>query len=309
MAAASVETMKGARQRQAQVAIPEQAAPEAEPRVAKPRGAWWSRVWLSLTLLVIIAGFVLPTERYLNPQYGYGYALGIIGGSMMLVLLVYPLRKRKRSLAFLGSIPAWFRVHMVFGVIGPLAILYHANFGLGATNSNVALFCMLIVASSGLIGRYLYARIHHGLYGRRASLNELARDAARLREHSGALRVLPGLMDEIEKAEKHIGAPSMLFVRPFLAAWRQKMERRRLRRLIEHAIGIAAARSSVIEEQQQRLQQTARQYVEARLMAARRVAEFEASERLFAAWHILHMPLFITMVIVGIVHVFAVHMY
>ena len=46
-----------------------------------------------------------------------------------------------------------------------------------------------------------------------------------------------------------------------------------------------------------------------RLMAARRVAEFEASERLFAAWHILHLPLFFILVIVGIVHVIAVHVY
>lgn len=317
MAAASVEAMKGVRQRQAPAAArvqagqrrSEQADLEEEPRGEGRGGAWWSRVWLSLTLLAIVAGLVLPTERYLNPQYGYGYALGIVGGLMMLALLVYPLRKRKRSLAFLGSIPAWFRIHMVFGVIGPLAILYHANFGLGATNSNVALICMLIVGSSGLIGRYLYARVHYGLYGRRASLNELVRDAERLREHSGALRVLPGLMDEIAMAERHIGAPSLLFVRPFLAAWRQRSELRRLRRLIEHSIGIAATRSRVIAWQRERLNRAAQQYIEARLVAVRRVAEFEASERLFAAWHIVHMPLFITMVVVGIVHVFAVHMY
>jgi hypothetical protein len=44
-------------------------------------------------------------------------------------------------------------------------------------------------------------------------------------------------------------------------------------------------------------------------MAARRVAEFEACERLFAAWHVLHLPLFVMLVIVGIVHVIAVHVY
>ena len=44
-------------------------------------------------------------------------------------------------------------------------------------------------------------------------------------------------------------------------------------------------------------------------MAARRVAEFESCERLFSAWHILHMPLFVMLVIVGIVHVIAVHVY
>jgi hypothetical protein len=280
-----------------------------QTQVARRRGNWRSRVGLSLAASVIVAGLLLPTERYLNPQYGFGYALGIMGGSMMLALLVYPLRKRKPSLAFLGSIRVWFRIHMVLGVVGPVAILYHSNFSLGATNSNVALACMLIVAGSGLVGRYLYTRIHHGLYGRRASLNELARDAERLREHSGELRVLPGLMDEIERAEKHIGAPSIMLLRPLLAAVRQRSELSRMKRLIRDAVGIAAARSSVVAEQRERLTGAAQRYVEARLVAARRVAEFEPSEKLFAAWHVLHMPLFVMLVVVGIVHVFAVHMY
>jgi hypothetical protein len=80
-------------------------------------------------------------------------------------------------------------------------------------------------------------------------------------------------------------------------------------RLIGHAVGIAAARSDVVAGERGRLTQAAQRYVEARLVAARRVAEFEASERLFAAWHVLHMPLFLMLVVVGVVHVFAVHMY
>jgi hypothetical protein len=282
---------------------------KAQPEGVRRRKGWRSAVGLSLAAMAIIAGLILPTQRYINPQYGFGYALGIIGGSMMLALLIYPLRKRKPSLAFLGSIRAWFRIHMVLGVVGPLAILYHSNFSLGATNSNVALACMLIVAGSGLVGRYLYARIHHGLYGRRASLRELTRDAERLRQHSGELQLLPGLMGEIEKAERHIGEPSIMLIRPLLAAWRQRREVHRMKRLTRHAVGIAAARSTVVAEQRERLTRAAHRYIEARLVAARRVAEFESSERLFSAWHVLHMPLFLMLVVVGIVHVFAVHMY
>lgn len=268
-----------------------------------------SHIGLTLALIALVAGLVLPTERYLAPRYGVGYALGITGGLMMIALLIYPLRKRKPSLAFLGSIRGWFRAHMVFGVIGPLAILYHANFSLGATNSNVALACMLVVASSGLVGRYLYTRIHHGLYGRRATLKELSTDAERLRGHSGALGMLPGLMEEIAKAEHRIGQPSILLTRLFIAAWRQKAEVRRMKRLIANIIGIAATSSRVVSGQRERLTRAACHYVVARLVAARRVAEFEASEKLFAAWHILHLPLFLMLVIVGIVHVFAVHVY
>lgn len=287
------------------IQVPTQAAVPGRERRRSSR----SRIWLALTLLTIVAGLALPTERYLTPRYSVGYSLGIAGGLMMLALLVYPLRKRKPSLAFLGSIRGWFRAHMVLGVVGPLAILYHCNFSLGATNSNVALVCMLVVASSGLVGRYLYTRIHHGLYGRRATLNELAADADRLRAHSGALGMLPGLVEEIARAEQRIGRPSALLVRPVVAAWRQRVERHRLERFIRNTVGVAAESSRVVSGQRARLTRAAYRYVVVRLMAARRVAEFEASARLFAAWHVLHLPLFMMLVIVGIVHVIAVHVY
>jgi hypothetical protein len=41
----------------------------------------------------------------------------------------------------------------------------------------------------------------------------------------------------------------------------------------------------------------------------RQILELHFYERLFAIWHLLHMPLFIMMVITGFVHVYAVHAY
>jgi len=268
-----------------------------------------SHVGLWLALAAIVAGLLLPTQRYITPQDGFGYWLGIVGGSFMLALLIYPMRKRMPRLAVIGSVRFWFRTHMVLGVVGPLAILYHANFSLGATNSNVALACMLIVAGSGLVGRFLYARIHHGLYGQKATLRELAADADNLRNHSGALKVLPGLMDEVERAEREIGRPAPMIVRPVLAGIRERRESRRIRRLVRDAVAMAATRSATLQQERARFTRTASDYVSARLRAARRIAEFEASERLFAIWHVLHMPLFVVLVIVGVVHVIAVHVY
>jgi hypothetical protein len=285
-------------------------AAAAEGVRGKDRGLRrWPAFGLLLSFAVIVAGLLLPTERYLHPQYGAGYWLGIAGGSLMLVMLVYPLRKRARFLAIPGSVPFWFRLHMAFGIAGPIAILYHSNFSLGATNSNVALGCMLIVAGSGLIGRYLYARIHHGLYGRLATVRELAGAADGLKSHAGALRLLPGIVGEVEQAEARIGEPAPLVVRPFRAAWRARRETRRLRRLVRSAVAMAAARTPALQAERVRFTRAACTYVSSRLRAARRVAEFEACERLFAAWHILHLPLFVMLLIVGIVHVIAVHVY
>jgi hypothetical protein len=108
------------------------------------------KVYLLLTLL-IIAGYLLRDFGLITPEYGAGYWLGIVGGSLMLALLLYPFRKRLRILHFLGPTKHWFRMHMAFGLVGPLLILYHCNFQLGSINSQVALYCMLLVAGSGII--------------------------------------------------------------------------------------------------------------------------------------------------------------
>src|SRR5215831_7463863 len=135
-----------------------------------------------LTVVALLAvGYWFPTERYISPQRGIGYALGIVGGSAMLVLLLYPLRKRLRWMSFMGSTKHWFQTHMVLGIVGPLLILYHCTFTTGATNSNVALICMLVVSGSGLFGRYFYSRIHNGLYGSKATLADLQAHAQRMR--------------------------------------------------------------------------------------------------------------------------------
>jgi len=39
------------------------------------------------------------------------------------------------------------------------------------------------------------------------------------------------------------------------------------------------------------------------------VARFSAYERLFSLWHVIHVPFIFMLVISGIIHVIAVHMY
>ena len=126
-----------------------------------------------------MAGQIAGREEFI-PDEGVGYWLGIAGGTTLLFQLAYPLRKRSKSMRRMGSATSWFRLHMILGIVGPILILYHSNFSLGATNSNVALFTLLAVAASGVIGRYFYGRIHRGLYGTHADLTDLLTDATSL---------------------------------------------------------------------------------------------------------------------------------
>jgi len=262
----------------------------------------------------LIIGWVFPTERYITPKRGLGYALGIIGGSMMLLLFLYSARKRIRWLNFLGPTVGWFRFHMTLGILGPLCILYHSNFHLGASNSNVAFFSMLIVAGSGLVGRYIYANIHHGLYGHKLTLNELQAGAAGLRATSGAISFLPELVSRLEAHEKRLLAagphlPVLGFVKPAVVGVVTANARWRLHGYIGRALREAARNSSTIAAERKRLRRTARSYVDKRLAATRHVADFQGYERLFSLWHALHLPLIFMLIVAGVVHVIAVHVY
>jgi hypothetical protein len=264
--------------------------------------------------IALYVGWRFPTERYITPERGIGYALGILGGSLMLLLFLYSARKHFRWLAFLGPVAQWFRVHMVLGILGPLCILYHSNFSLGAANSNVALFSMLTVATSGLVGRYIYARIHFGLYGRKADLGALRQGAAGLRELSGTVSFLPQLVERLEASERKLLATGphiavLGLAKPIFVAWNAFVARWRLRGYVRRALHLAARNSPTIAAQRKRLRRAAASYIDRRLIATRRVADFQAFERLFSVWHALHLPLIFMLLVAAVVHIVAVHVY
>ncbi|HXQ64269.1 MAG TPA: hypothetical protein VN787_05400 [Steroidobacteraceae bacterium] len=287
-------------------------AVQSVPAASAPPALRVSKAMLGLiaSTLVLVVGWLVPLDRYLTPRSGIGYWLGIIGGSLMLALLIYPARKRIPSLAPIGTPRTWFKIHMVLGVVGPLCILYHSGYHLGAANSNVALFSMLIVAGSGLVGRYLYTRIHHGLYGRKTSLEELRADAENLKsEASGAARLLPELAARIDAGEQRIANGILLLPQPLAAAILWRWQRHELRHYVHQALRGAAAGSTTIARHRPGLAAAATRYSDARLTAARRVAEFRSCERLFSLWHVLHLPLFGMLFVAGVVHVVAVNVY
>ncbi len=275
----------------------------------------WKDLLLSgVVMLVVAYGWLRRGDVYLSPEEGAGYALGIIGGSLILLLLLYPLRKHARWMRSFGQVKHWFRMHMMLGIIGPVCILYHCNFQLGSLNGNVALFSMLLVSGSGLAGRYLYTRIHYGLYGKKADLEHLGSDAASLRQGMHTLfEFAPGLREMLtglEQATLHlphtfIGSMAHLLVISVRSRWVQVHAARQIR---QAAVRIARSQGgdrALVRS----LRASGREYLEIYMATIRRVAGFTVYERLFSLWHVLHLPLFVMLVISGLIHVYAVHFY
>ncbi len=259
---------------------------------------------------LLIYGWTNRNSLVINPETGLGYALGIIGGSMMMLLLFYPLRKRIKFLRNTGSVGFWFRFHMLLGLLGPVAILFHSRFTWGALNSAVALNAMLIVAGSGLIGRFLYSRVHKGFSGRKLEVRSL----------------LTEMHDVIEGMDQYgqLGARTKIHLQPFENAavvagssfWNSASA------VISLGASTRMSQFRIRQEAKTELSELgitgtqARQVKRGLLMgtgayfaAVRRAGEYAFYDRMLRLWHILHLPLFFILVATTILHIVAVHMY
>lgn len=268
----------------------------------------------TLLSLLIVLGWLIRDYKLINPESGVGYWLGIVGGSAMLTLLLYPVRKRIRWLHRLGATRHWFRMHMVLGLIGPVLILYHCNFSLGSFNSQVALFCMLFVAGSGIVGRHFYSAIHRGLYGRRTNLRELQGELANSVEQChGLAKLMPTLVDRLDQLSAELQGDSVRrslgIGRSLRWTFTHMIERWSLLRTARKDLQAARKTNPVVAKNYKRLYRSARRYVRDYTVLSGRIAQFSFYERLFGLWHVLHLPIFFMMILSALVHVLAVHMY
>jgi len=265
--------------------------------------------------IVLTLGWMRRGDNYLTAENGTGYMLGILGGSLMLVLLLYPLSKRIKLFTRWIPIRYWFGIHMSFGVLGPAMVLLHSNFKLGSINSSIALFSMLLVAGSGLIGRYIYTSIHHGLYGVRITLKELKTETEtshmELINRYTDERLCEALNERLNKMEQKALQPYSGLITSLADVIELAINAKKLKRQVIKSIKTELKNNSMESGGEKYLPDSKSiiTSVDQYTLALRRAVAFKLYERLFSLWHILHLPLFIMMIITAVIHIFAVHLY
>jgi hypothetical protein len=293
--------------------------PVSEGMVSQPGTglvlSWTWRIALAvLASLVLVLAWLVASGHLYEAGSDLGYNLGLIGGLLMLSLLTYPLRKRVRFLERLGPMEWWFRYHMTAGIVGPLLILFHSTFKIGSMNSRVALYAMLLVVFSGLVGRFLYRHLHRGLYGRQLTLAEAQAELMASVEHLASVYSLQADIEPRLQAfqEEALAPPAGLRAR----VWHfigLRARSRRLARSIRHDAKRALsrlARERKLSRETARLNyQLAKDQIDAYLGAIVSASQLKVWERLFSLWHIIHIPFIYLLLFSGIIHVVAVHMY
>jgi hypothetical protein len=233
---------------------------------------------------------------------------------MMLLLFSYPLRKHFSFARNWGHVKWWFLVHMILGVGGPLLILLHSTFRVGSLNASVALYSMVAVALSGVVGRFLYARVNRGLYSERASLQELqARAGLQQDDARSRLAFAPRVEARLlafEQNEIDAKASWLTYTRQvFWLPVQQWMAYQDCVTELQRVMTGLARRDKWGSKDLSRRKKNARKLVWLYLTAVTRVAQFKAYERLFSLWHVAHIPFVYLLLISAVVHVVAVHAY
>jgi len=254
---------------------------------------------------LIYLGWSIRDERWVIPDRGLGYWLGIAGLAAMVILLVYPVRKHVRALRRAGRISTWFQFHMLLGLLGPVAILYHSNFRLGSTNANVALFCVLAVAGSGVVGRGLYVRIHAGLEGRRRTLAEVREEVEKSQLTLVHIEGSEQIVGRLAKYERAVLGPDGTGLGRWFPRLGTRRAGRRTLRDVKRMLSKGRGRPAPVRAADRAAWKAAKRHVG----AVQSVIQFQLWERLFALWHVAHLPLSFLLFATAAVHVVAVHLY
>jgi len=220
-----------------------------------------------------------------------GHKLGLAGSSMMVLMLLYSVRKRVGALRRLGPLGRWLDVHIFLGVFGPLLVVLHSSFKVQGLVA-LSFWSMVVVASSGVLGRYLYLQIPRTRAGEERALAELETEDRELSEQ---------LRTRFRLDEAQLGRLDALVAVPertgLLGGFvRLVTDDLRLRSALRgFARGCRSVPPAVVRDFERVVRQKAHVH--------RRILLWDRVHELFHYWHVLHKPFALVMYLFMIVHV------
>jgi hypothetical protein len=305
-------------QDQEPAARPRHAVPQVAAGAAAARPASGKRRATALPLLIVAGIFAAinivgvpyytadlatrvrhPWHIWLRPSGFIGQSAGILAVLIFFVLLLYPLRKRWKALAFTGSVGKWLDVHVAAALTLPLLLTIHAGWrstgviGLGFT-------AMMIVWASGLIGRYVYTRIPRAKSG-----VELTRDevAAQRRALVDRIATTTGLSTNDVERSLRVGSSGSPRSGLLGAAMRMLTNDIVRWRMTRH---LAAQWQSMTKGKQRVSRASLKEAVK---LAGREISldqqahMLEETRRVLHWWHVAHRPFAFTALIAVVIHV------
>jgi hypothetical protein len=240
-----------------------------------------------------------PLHAWLRPSGYVGQSAGILALAIFLFLWLYPLRKKFRGLAFLGSVGRWLDVHVTVALAMPLLLAIHAAWRFDGV-IGLGYDAILLVCASGVIGRYLYTRIPRARNGVELSLEQVtAQRRALILEIAATTGLRVEIVEQtLEDRTARRPNPNALCVlyellTSDLRRWKRTRQLRRRWRALSPAHHVLAGRELTevlrLADREMSLDQ------QSRMLAA--------THRVFRYWHVAHRPVAISALLAVIIHV------
>ncbi len=238
-----------------------------------------------------------PDYREFRPAGSRGLLYGFIGASMMVLMLVYTIRKRTRFFGRRIPLRPFLDFHIFMGVFGPLMIVLHTSFKVQGLVA-VAFWSMVAVALSGYFGRYLYMQVPRNIEDRELSLQEIDRLVAHMgQELKEKWNLKQETLDKINFIfDRAYGISEKgtfgSVVRLFLSDLRRPWLRAGLKRRLKKAIPLPKKEFDYMYH-----------LASQRAILVRRLTVLGKVQRLFHYWHVIHKPFALIMYIIMGVHI------
>lgn len=302
----------------ANVSVPHIVAPATAPDRAyrvQLRVAYYFAGLVALVLLIYgLDYYWLPqAERALSSKHSSlkpsgttGLLLGRIGFFMFLALYVYPLRYRWAWLRKQGSAKRWLDVHVLLGLAAPILITFHSSFKFRGI-AGIAYWIMVVVALSGVVGRYIYTQIPQSLNSVDACLKEAQEQSTKL---AGQLKNL-GILSarDVEELMRLPDARQAERMSLLLVLWKMMLFDLalplRIRGLRQKMLWSHKRNWSLVGFRRSRNVTLERTIAVAREQAvvAKRILFLSKSYRLFHLWHLVHRPFSYSFALLASTHV------
>ena len=122
-------------------------------------GRWYIRIVFPLLGIVLGGAFYVWYTQHssdASPDSPAGYAYAITGTIFLLLAAVlYTLRRRARSKRAVGRLNSSLNLHICFGILGLAFLLMHSFGNFNPRSGTYALYSMIALVVSGVVGRIL----------------------------------------------------------------------------------------------------------------------------------------------------------
>lgn len=277
----------------------------------------YTYLWLAITLwlsfeywalssnpsLSFIRALIMSSQsmRELNlstePGRPISYFLGYTGFGLILLTNLYILRKKLDSWKKYGTLPGWLNFHIFCGLLGPTCIVFHSGFKVRGLVA-ISFWSMIIVAVSGVIGRYIYVQLLKQEKSLVATVTKWSDKLTKMRLEEGGSVTDSDIEEAKVEALRFMGVPRDF---PDVAL-------SNLQILLGAILGdmrlLFDAPAPVMG-----LPERSRYILVGYAVAQRQIYFLEPFRRMLGYWHAFHLPFAIFMYIAAVIHIISALMF